>query len=145
MHHPLDVSVFDFISQVNANPAAAAQTVLGDSGASRMLLVGCQFTLTTDANAANRIVGLVWNDPVGEILRLDVPVVQTASLAHDYTFAVGIGDAYVAAISLKRVTPLPSQMYFGGTGFISTFITNVQAGDQLSNIVFSYLRWDSSI
>jgi len=141
MQHPLDVNIFDMVSVEIPAPAAGSPAGLGIPGQTRILIVAATFRLVTDANGANRTVHMRFTDGTNTILEIGSPAVQTASITRDYNFAIGIGSPYVGATDDERVVPLPSELYLV-TGWDTVInVENIQAGDQLSEIFFTYQRW----
>lgn len=100
------------------------------------------FQLATDANAANRQIGLSLLTPSGVALA-SVPVgsVQAASLTYTYTFASWITSAN-AVQALKVISPFFPFVVPDDYSFAVT-ITNHEAGDQISNIAYYRDRYST--
>ena len=123
-----------------ANPAAGADFSYSTGVYVAFELEYVKFILTTAVAAANRRVILRYSDSA--VYRhgyFPCANVQAASLAYTYTFSVGhpaetLTDTYVNRNIARGL--------FGGDtgGMIGTFITNLQAADQISSIWLSGKR-----
>lgn len=96
--------------------------------------------LTADANAADRTVILdIDGEEAG--LRRASGTVQTAGEAIQYVFVPGGTTAEVVADTLHEIAlPVTPLIIPAGTA-LSTAITNKQAGDTLTDILFTVRRW----
>jgi hypothetical protein len=141
MRHSLDTTIFDQIVSAETNPAAGANKTIVIPGQVRILPVALKFVLTTDANAANRQIIVVYNDDTRDYHTIGAPPVQTASLVREYNFVSGGFTPFVEATVDHRYVPLSPNLYIPANGEVRIEIVNNQAGDQLSAIVFTYLRW----
>lgn len=103
------------------------------------------FTLTTDGNAANRQVCLVLKTGGGAVVSQSCAVgVQTASTTFSYDFGAGIGSSS-SATSLEFLSTLPANFQLSPTATtLGTAISNIQVGDQISNVWISFLIWNET-
>ena len=104
--------------------------------------IALSFELTTDANAANRQIGLQLLTPVGTVqAAAPVASVQTASLTWQYCFCSWLtnASAVVNKVVLSPFFPfvVPADYSFSVT------ITNHEAGDQISNIAYYRDRYST--
>lgn len=96
----------------------------------RWKLLSMQFTLITDANAADRLVQVVLTDGSNILQRLNNQTLQTANQTVLQTLGLGIGE--VIELSGVEVIPAPGQILLGAGFVISTVTFNIQAGDNYS-------------
>lgn len=101
-------------------------------------VVSLQFRLVTDANAANRQVSILLTQAAITFLVLTANVVQVASTTRDYYFAGGV---FEGERDDKIFVPSPFPMRFAQSSNILSSVSNIQAGDQISNIRVFRRRW----
>lgn len=89
------------------------------------------FTLTTDANAGNRNPIVKYLDPTNVIAILGMVKNQPASSTFNYSFS-NFGDANQTILSNVKI-PMPDLTLLPANT-ISSDISSIQAGDQISNI-----------
>jgi len=109
-------------SVVVGNPAAGAEFTY--TPASPYSVVGIAYTLTTSAAVANRFAGVI----VGGMPIIETTA-QAATAADTYGFFPG---APITALTM----PIPGGLFPAGTP-ISSVVTALQAGDQISAIALS--------
>jgi len=143
------------------NPAAGANLsqnintgTLTCNGVSGMIgqkhwLSNIRFTLTTDANAAARQVCIKLTNGNGNgDYGYCMQATQAASTIVTYDFTAGVGPTFLGGASLTVIPTtnvagtanevqgtLPSNFQYFDATVLSTRITNIQVGDQLSAIV----------
>ena len=124
-----------YLQQI-ANPAAGANFLLNNNANIRIQFVCIKFTLTTDATVATRTVTIIIDDGTNTILQLSSATTLTASLSQTYTFVAGypIRDTTTTVIE-----PMPLNFEIMRYHRLRSAITNLQAGDQISN-VFIYQK-----
>lgn len=121
------------------NPAAGASYSQALDGRYWWSLQAVTFTLVTDTNAANRLLTIQTTLIDGRPFILGEPtVVQTVNTTQRYVGAVTLGGNF-SATNTDVVFGLSDFPLLGGRTFTIT-IGNVQAGDQLSNIVLAWWR-----
>jgi hypothetical protein len=98
----------------------------------------------TDANAANRLVGLSLLSNGNNVFNAQSPTIQGASEVLHYIWAVGTQLSFAPEAGLTHVgnaqMPLPD---FTTPGAVEVQITveNIQAGDQLEDVVIVAEQW----
>jgi len=130
--------------QYGASPAVATDFVQAVGGGFyvRMLSVFCR--LVTDANVASREVVVEYRDQQAQRFALaGAPTTVAAGTTTDYAFDVFQGQADWPCDSTILV-PLPALVLSPGCDF-RVHVVNVQAGDQLSRIRFSWERFYSDV
>lgn len=140
MSHPLDVSIFAIQTALQANPAAGADFDISVIPALRCELLSINFTFTTDANAADRIVRIKTISDTFSCNYSITPVLQPASKAFFYNFGVGLPAINLSAINSVQ-GGLPIGMFFEYTDDLESDIAGIQVGDQISNIRYRYRYW----
>ena len=129
----------------NLSTAAFSCAASGNCTGFRVKFQTVHFTLTTDGNAANRQVCLVLKTGGGAVVSQSCAVgVQTASTTFSYDFAPGIGSSS-STVSLEYLTTLPANFQLSPTATtLGTAISNIQVGDQISNVWISWLIWNET-
>lgn len=113
-----------------SNPAAGAQ-FNGTPFAKSATVVSIQFTLTTSATVANRLVQVVIGGNT-----FAAAVAQTASLVETYNFYPGAPATTVLPATGGQIfTPIPSIIVPTGSNIFSN-VTGLQAGDTLTAITY---------
>lgn len=103
-------------------------------------IVSVDFKLVADANAANRIVTLAYQDQdAREFNRTASPFVQVATITTQYAFAIGMMQ-FGAASAASIGGPLPSLFLRPGHKLVAS-IAAVQATDQVSLITLYIERF----
>lgn len=108
-----------------------------------------RFTLTTDANAAARQVCIRLTDANANIYYgYCMQATQAASTIVTYDFTAGVGPTFTGAAALTVIPTtnvagtanevqgtLPSNLQFFDATVLTTRVTNIQVGDQISAVV----------
>lgn len=131
---PIDTSTFEPRTFIPANPAAGADLNYNVPTNRRILPVSIQLTLVTDANVANRRVGLVFHDGSNAFIEVEAAQGETASTTHIYYWLTGGFGQYNSTGLSSRVNCLPENLWLDDTAAIQTNIQNIQVGDQISDI-----------
>lgn len=119
------------------NPAAGVSFSLALSGKFRHRIKSCVFTLTTDANVANRYVTLEYEGDDGNPIWINAAaVVVTASSTQRF---VGSSDRTVSEWAANTDVLFPIDKMFLDAGTLKINVAGVQAGDALTLIRFV---WD---
>lgn len=118
------------IVQGVASPAAGADWSQTVPASHLWQLLTVTATLTTSAVAGNRQARLALGDGTNPFAVLTAPAVQAASLAHVYTWAVGMTPL---ALGLQQLQALPP-IALGNGWTISVSTLALDAGDQWSAI-----------
>lgn len=87
-----------------------------------------QFSLVTDANAANRRVVVTFDDGTTVFAKASAGAAQVASTTIAYTFATG-SQSQAALVNTDLQVALPSGLFLPGGYRIKTVTANLQAGD----------------
>lgn len=122
------------------NPAAGANFTMTLDPVFHVILHAVTFTLLTDANVANRYANIIITPPTAEILTCATTVAHVASTNVVYTYWEGW--PHVGAIAVNRATlPLPNAFFIPRGSLVGSDIRQIQAGDQISNIVLWFRKW----
>jgi hypothetical protein len=109
-------------------------------GASRQRIVTLSFVLFTDANAANRLPRIDYNDSAGNaFFSVGAPFSTPANSTGRYSFGIGVmqfGANAAAAIG----GPLPDVRLSVGLS-ISVAVVGIQVGDQVDGISLFVDQW----
>lgn len=123
-----------------ANPAVGVGFTYKTSGKYWERIVSVDFKLVADANAANRIVTLAYQDQDSrEFARVASPFVQVATITTQYAFAIGL-QQFGAASAASIGGPLPSLFLRPGHKLVGS-VAAIQATDQLSLITLYIERF----
>lgn len=126
-------------SLTGTNPAAGAEISETVPTNARWRLLCAQFTLTTDANVANREVAFVFDDGASTFHTTPMNYLHTAGVPIAY--AVGIGGPVVVASSIVgRSQPIPALTLPSGARFRTT-TANRQVGDDYSAPQYLVEEW----
>lgn len=122
------------------NPAAGANFSLTLDPVFHAILHAVTFQLVTDANVANRYANIIITPPTAEVLSCATAVAHVASSTVVYTYWEGW--PHTGAIAVNRCTlPLPNAFFVPRGSLIGSDIRQIQATDQLSNIVLWFRKW----
>jgi hypothetical protein len=97
------------------------------------IIIAVSFTLTTDANVANRDVHLQWHHGATQRDIGLMGVVQPSSFTFHYLFAPGLSP-YIAANTSYRSGLLAYPIDFQAADTLEIVVDTIQATDQLSLI-----------
>jgi len=128
------------LTQVAA-PGAGNNFTWSPDAYSNAEVLGVYFSLTTDANVSDRIVRLYFNNGVSDCLLVPPNDIQTASSAVSYGFGAGYPVTNLANTTVVRSGPLPLRYIIPETWALKSNILNIQAGDSLSIIFITWLRY----
>lgn len=110
----------------------------------RIRLIGVRFLLTTAVTVANRLIRIIIAESGGNRFAVhEFALAQIASLANNYLFGINLPVRYTALNGGDFEIPvLAVELLQGST--IATSITNIQAGDVISNITIDVEEWYDS-
>ena len=129
---------------VAASPAVATDFTQTVDGAFYVRLVGVFVRLVTDANAANRQVVVEYRDVANNRYDVSGPnATQAATLTVDYCFSAYAPEEKTA-VDGTTLVPLHPLLLLPTDNF-RIHVTNVQVGDQLSRIRFTWERFYSDV
>lgn len=119
------------IVRSETSPSAGANFTLS-SPTGRVLLVDMfSFRLTTDANAANRVVNVIYDDGSVTLAQAISPNNHVASTAIDYLFGPYVfTDSLIGTIDRMHMPAVS----VGYTRRLRTSITNIQVGDTITRV-----------
>lgn len=122
-----------------SNPAAGADlaTVIGNN--KRLEIVGVQYTLAADATITTRIPNIRFAMGGTNMTFWDATGLNASGTLILSWFA-GLGETKNVS-SIQRYNPLPPGILLTEAAPITTLIFNLQAGDQLSNVVIWAKQW----
>lgn len=123
-----------------ANPAAGADFLYLLPNNKRYQIAALRFTLTTDANVANRNVALIINNLAVNKIIIPTPVAQAANTSYKYQYLIG---DYVNGVlpSNNVMLSLPRDFSILGNWNITSSTVNIQVGDQISGIEILFNTW----
>ena len=113
-----------------ANPAAGADLTIAVPLSARYTFLSLNFTLTNDANVANRTVRLVFSQFAGQSLIITSPTTLAATGSAVYQF---LAHYTPRDATIWYTEPAPDHPLDQG-GSIATAINNLQVGDQISAV-----------
>ena len=105
-------------------------------------ILSCNFCLTTDATVADRAVGCLFFDQVGNVtLNLNSCYTQTALESQWYSWSIGVAPLLHAAPAPSFDHPLPHDFFMLHNWTFRVHIGNMQAGDQITDLYIRCKRW----
>jgi hypothetical protein len=114
-------------SIVCTDPGAGGEILESVPTNARWLVHGLTFNYTTDANAANRVITIGYDDGALFNAMVVAPAAQAASLSYTYSFA--LGAAREDGSTVGRVTATLPQIALKSGSRVFTVSRNKQAGD----------------
>lgn len=136
LNNALFISLFTTV----ADPAAGADAVIPIPATAQAELVLVTFTLVTDANAANRSATISFLSGATDIPLGSSAFPHTASLTFNYIAHQNPGFNAPGAIDVLFI-PLPNLRLFQTSETIRLTIVNIQAADQISDIIAYWKIW----
>lgn len=103
-------------------------------------LLACHLLYTSDASAANRELVLLGAIGSSDVHQTAASQIQTASTAYLYHFEIGANAVAHSATSFEVSTSISSALLLPPGATIKSLIANIQATDQLTNIVM-FFQW----
>lgn len=131
------------ITLAPADPAAGANLSLTVNANARWQLLFIGFLLTTDVNAATRLINMHGFDGTDIIYNAMPSATQTASLNIRYHFNTGIGRSTTGGSSANQIISINADFLLNLGDSIRTTITNIQVGDQISDVRVRVKQWIS--
>jgi len=122
------------------NPAAGADFSQTVETNSIWVVQSLQFTLTTDANVATRVIKVTLAQAAVVMLTLSAQFTQAASLGVTYGFYAGNNDIN-ASPGGQVQRSLPDRYFLQEGDIIASAITNIQATDAFTLIQLRILEW----
>lgn len=104
----------------------------------RFTIVGIRVQITTDATVANRYIIFAISQNGAEILHLNSAIPTPAGTTKDYFFLAGYPrtDNFIPA---QVIEPLPTGIVVASSALITTGVSGLQAGDQITRFNVSCL------
>lgn len=133
--HPAFPGSFTFadpVVQDPSSPAAGAGIDITVPPNESWRLRAMRFILTTDANAADRLVRMLFDNGTVAFFGVSGVAVQAASLVRAYNFGAELGYEKNDAV-VDFIQGLPT-MFFDPGWRIRITVNNLQVGDQISSI-----------
>lgn len=123
-----------------ANPAAGANFSFAVPSFHTIRPLGLTFILTTDANAANRVISIAMtNGAADTVLTKTASSLQTASLVHNYSLSIATQPPSLPTSLIQEISMPEIKLNEGWT--IDTTTDSIQAGDQYSAIKLAFEEW----
>jgi hypothetical protein len=120
-------------------PAAGANFNLTVPANAKWNVLGLQFTFTTSAAVANRVMTVTFDDGLNTFTSLVQSTVQPASNVWVYSYAPGLQNQTVVNNTLMNAMPMPTKL-LGGYRIRSNVLA-LQAGDQFTAAIVSVEEW----
>lgn len=138
------------VSLAVGNPAAGLNFSQTMPNGVRVEIVNIRYQLVTAVAAALRQPGIKFTDALGNIYcSKAVQGTQTLSQTNQYNFSVGVGSDFSGAATLIAIpnnndvmTALPFGLSNNDPTVIASTVTNMQAADQISQIVIRLRAWN---
>lgn len=129
-HEPLAVS----------DGAPGGNVILNSPANKHSELANVTFTLTTDANAADRYIDIYFLSGANTFHIWRSPVKQIASSARHYWGNIGAAN-WLSAVDNHVLFSLPQRLRFRSGMTLRIGVANVQLGDIISNIRLVWNVW----
>ena len=139
--HSMDTGVFGMRTITPADPAVGTNFSVTVEDTVRLQLTSVIYTLTTNATVANRTGRLVANNGTDDFEIVDDGNDQGANFVREHTYSIGATDQNASASTLTFQTALPNDFILQPADILSSAIANLNAGDQISNIVIRAKEW----
>jgi len=137
----LDTSVFSLKTFTQADPAVGTDFLFHCPENLRIKLIGLTFQLVTDANVANRNVEIYITDGTNICPTFTAAGLQVASETVIYYWAPGARIYDGTAAGLNMYQPLSDDLFLEPSEYLGSIVTNIQVGDQISDIVYRVQYW----
>lgn len=128
----------------SADPAAGANATYTTPTGPYFRIHTLLVKVVTDATVANRTMVLKMVNPTVTTMLIPAPAVQTASQTIQYIFGIGL-PFYNDANSLIMMAPLPPELWLQPASVISTLVTGLVAGDNISVMDIKYEQLMSTL
>lgn len=120
------------------DPGAGANLSLAVPSRRRWRLLSLRFVFTADSNSANRFIRLALTDGAEPLTLVMPPSAVIANSTSVFNFALGL--PFQDIVDVYFMLPLPFVLL--GPGFlVTTAITDLQAGDQISSVFLTAEEW----
>lgn len=138
---PYNFCFGDIITITPADPAAGANLSFLVPINAFIIPLSIDFLFTTSAVVATRIVSVSGYDGSDRFQVTKSQNSQAASAAWSYHFSVNIGGAIGLAGTSEQNGVISYPMLLRQGDSLITNIVNIDAGDQISNVVIRYLQF----
>lgn len=139
--NPLGPNPFDVITLSPANPSAGADFSLDVNANTRWQVTFVGFRLITDANSGTRIIGVHGFDGTDIIYRAMSSATMSVSANSQFHFNVGIGRSTTGGSAADQIISLNAHLILNIGDSIRITVTNIQVGDQISDIRIRVHQW----
>jgi hypothetical protein len=140
-NHPYNSNLFRTHVDARPDPGAGNNFTFSEGDKHRVEIVGCSFTFTADANAANRLITVYGYDGTSAYLTSPLPGVITATEAIFVSFGVNVPPQDLSASVAFITSGLPLGFIIEPEHYFNSNIANIQAGDTITNLVLFYKLW----
>lgn len=138
---PIDSNVFQVVTDTPADPAAGADFVWPTPANSRVEIVSVVFEIVADGTAINRQAQVNINNTVVDVQHSVAPGIQVAGETLEYQFAIDNDPLDLSGAYQLMTCKLAELLTMDpGDRFVSN-VLNLQAGDQIQNIVIRFRQW----
>jgi hypothetical protein len=138
-NNPMDRNLANIVYVSQGNPPAGGGISFSPLTKYLSAIIVFHFTLSADANVADRYCGLSVKPAAIEIPLGFSAVAVTASQTHKFTFAVGIDHSEPAGNPYHFI-PISPDVYIKSSDFFEIIDYGFQAGDQISDIMMWHHR-----
>jgi len=139
--HSLNRDTADFRTYAGTNPGAGNNYSIGLPQNAFHQILQVQCLLTTDANAANRVVVCGGGASGTNRFLAVAPAVQTASTAVLYSFQQGVAPLDMSTNGLVMTSPIGDYFIMHGGFTLNIDVVNIQVGDAITAILYSLRTW----
>lgn len=140
-HNPIDSRVFQVVTASPADPAAGADFSWSVPANSRVEIISVVFEIVADGTAANRQAQVNGNDGTYDFQFSVAPGVQTAGETIEYQFAIDNDPTDLSGAYQLMTCKLAEHMILDPGDSFDSSILNLQAADQIQNIVIRFRQW----
>lgn len=127
------------VTTATAAPAAGANFTFTVTASQVWEIFGVRALLTTSATVATRTYSIIFDDGTNVIFRHEASLTQAASLAYGYS-SNNVGALWTPITNNVYLVPIPQLMLPAG-GRIRSQVTNIQAGDTLTECTVLYRQY----
>lgn len=141
IQHPLDADIYQVLTIPISDPMAGAPLSYTIPANVRLEILTFDFTFTSDANAANRILKIMGNDGVTTNPTLFSGIIQTANNAWTYHFGQGYQLTDLTANFDAVMQALPWGFALNSVNVLVAQPLNIQVGDTITDASIRVRRW----
>lgn len=135
-----DAATFASFWRVTSDPAPGAEAIIIPPGAAQVQLTLLTFTLVTDGNADNRVAFLTMEDGGISFLLGSAAFFHVASTTFNYICHENVSLTSTSVVQDLAI-PIPTFRFIDDTATLKINITDINVGDQISNIRTNWKMW----